>query len=86
MKNTVQKWGNSLGLRIPSAIAAEMRIKRGTPVTLDLDGGVLTVRVARASRRRKSKYNLKELIERITPENLPPMYDWGPDAGTEVIE
>jgi antitoxin MazE len=86
MTNAVQKWGNSLGLRIPAAIAEEMRIKRGTPVTLRLDGEVLTVRVARRAKRRRSRFKLSELLAQVTPENYQPTYDWGPDVGTEVIE
>lgn len=86
MTNAVQKWGNSLGLRIPAAIASEMQIQRGTPVTLRLDDGVLTVRVARTSRRRRSRFKLKDMIARMTPENLEPTYDWGPDVGKEIIE
>ena len=85
MKTSVQKWGNSLGLRIPAAIASEMRIKRGTPVKLQLDGGILTVRVARAARRKHSKYNLRDLLARITPENVQPTYDWGGDVGGEIL-
>ena len=84
-KNSVQKWGNSLGLRIPSAIASEMRIKRGTPVTLQVQDGILTVRVARSERRRRSKFKLRELLAQITPENVQPTYDWGRDVGGEVL-
>ena len=84
VRNAVQKWGNSLGLRIPAAIASEMRIKRGTPVTLRIEEGALTVRVARKSVRR-SKHKLQDLLEKITPENLQPTYDWGPDVGGELI-
>jgi antitoxin MazE len=86
MKNAVQKWGNSLGLRIPAAIAAEMQIKRGTPVTLRLDDGVLMVQVARPRRRRRSRFKMSELLARVTPENFQPAYDWGPDVGTEIIK
>ena len=84
VKNSLQKWGNSLGLRIPSAIAAELRMKKGTPVTLDVDDGVLTVRVARPAKRR-SKYKLRELLKQIKPENVPPLYNWGPDVGEEIV-
>ena len=85
MRNCVQKWGNSLGLRLPSAIASEMKIKRGTPVTLQLTDGILTVRVARATRRKRSKFALRKLLERITPENVQPTYDWGQDVGGEIL-
>ena len=86
MTNAVQKWGNSLGLRIPAAIAAELRIKRGTPVKLQVEDGVLVVRVEKPRRRRRSRFNLDEMLSRVTPENLEPTYDWGPDVGSEVIE
>lgn len=82
MKNTVQKWGNSLGLRIPAAIAAEMNVSPGTPVTLTLADGALTVRVSRRARRPR-KHNLKTLLSQITPDNLQPTYNWGPDRGQE---
>ncbi len=85
MKNAVQKWGNSLGLRIPAAIAAEMRIQRGTPVTLQLSDGVLTVRVARATRRKRSKFKLSTLLNQITPANCQPTYHWGRDVGREIV-
>ena len=85
MTNAVQKWGNSLGLRIPATIANELHIKKGTPVELRVEDGVLTVRVARARRRKSSRFKLSELVARITPENLKSIYDWGNDVGTEVI-
>lgn len=85
MKNAVQKWGNSLGLRIPAAIASEMQIKRGTPVNLRVTDGVLTVQVARNAKRRRSRFKLKDLLDRVTPENFEPTYEWGPDVGKEII-
>ena len=77
MPTAVQKWGNSLGLRIPAAIAEEMHIKSGTRVTLKLDEGVLLVRVAEPARRRRPKYKLKDLLDKITPANVQPTYSWG---------
>ena len=85
MTNTVQKWGNSLGLRIPSAMAMEMGVKRGTPVTLQLQDGVLSVRVDRAGRRKRSRFKLRELLARIEPGEVQPTYDWGRDVGGEVV-
>jgi len=48
--STVQKWGNSLGVRIPKAIAEQVNLQSGTPVDFDTAGGVLTIR---PKRRRK---------------------------------
>ena len=86
MKNAVQKWGNSLGLRIPATIASELQMKRGTPVTLQVSEGALVVRLAKKARRRRSRFKFSELMARVTPENTPPSYDWGPDVGKEIIE
>lgn len=44
MKTAVQRWGNSLALRIPRAYAAETRISEGSEVELTLKAGALVVR------------------------------------------
>jgi antitoxin MazE len=59
MATTIQKWGNSLGVRIPKAVAEQIHLVRGTPVEFDTAGGVLTIRP-----RRRPKYTLKELLSK----------------------
>jgi len=39
----ILKWGNSLALRIPSAIAKQMRISVGKKVEIRIDGTTLVV-------------------------------------------
>ena len=56
MPTTVQKWGNSLGIRIPKSIAEQVKLRNGTEVELDTAGGVLTVRP------RRRKYTLAGLL------------------------
>ena len=43
MKTRVQKWGNSLALRIPKSYAAEARLEPGASVELTLVDGSLIV-------------------------------------------
>jgi antitoxin MazE len=50
--STVQKWGNSLGVRIPKAIAEQVNLESGTQVDFDTSGGVLTIRPKRRRRQR----------------------------------
>ncbi len=76
MKTAVQKWGNSLGLRIPAAIACDMQLRHGTPVIMQFGNGILTIRLARAAQRKRSKRKLKNLLDRITPDNVQPTYKW----------
>ena len=57
----VQKWGNSLGVRIPKATAQQAQLAQGTEVEFDTSGGVLTIRPAR--RRRVSRASLLAMAQ-----------------------
>ncbi|MGB7156791.1 MAG: AbrB/MazE/SpoVT family DNA-binding domain-containing protein [Tepidisphaeraceae bacterium] len=59
MPTTVQKWGNSLGIRIPKSVAEQVDLRTGTEVEFDTSGGVLTVR-PRA--RRPRRHTLASLL------------------------
>ncbi len=75
---TVSKWGNSLAVRIPRAIAKEARLNEGDCVELDFDrDGSIVLRPARRS------YELSELVSRITSKNRHRETDWGPPRGEE---
>ena len=60
MSTTIQKWGNSLGIRVPKAIADQLNLKNGSEVEFDTANGVLTIRPVRP--RRRSKYKLSQLL------------------------
>lgn len=78
MLTRISKWGNSLGVRIPKAFAAEAGLDNGTPVDISVSAGrVVVTPIGR-------EYELEELVERITPENRPTETDWGQPAGAEV--
>jgi len=77
-ETTVSKWGNSLAVRIPRAIAKEARLNEGDCLALDLDrDGAI---VLRSTRRR---YELSELVSKITPANRHSETDWGRPRGKE---
>lgn len=61
----VQRWGNSLAVRIPRAFAAEAGLKEGTSVNIAVDDGDIRLRPVQSPR-----YALKDLVDRITSENL----------------
>lgn len=54
---TVQKWGNSLGIRVPKAVADQVRLRKGTQVEFDTSGGLLTIRP-----KRRRRYTLSGLL------------------------
>lgn len=79
MKAVVQKWGNSLALRIPKSVAEEIEMREGGQVELRLLRGGLLVRPMR------QKYKLSELLKEMTPGNRHGETDWGADAGREQV-
>ncbi len=79
MKTRVQKWGNSLALRIPKSFADEAGIRANAPVELSLRGGALVVKPVAPS-----PLTLEELLRGVTEENLPREWDTGPARGKEV--
>ena len=81
MKTYVQRWGNSLAVRIPKAFAAETGLQASTEVELTVRDGqiILTPLVQR-------RYSLEELVGAITDENRHSETDFGPDVGNEVLE
>ena len=79
MKTRVQKWGNSLALRIPKSFAEEAGLHADAAVELSLVKGRLVVQ-----RIRPQPLRLEELLRAITDENLPGEWDTGPAAGREV--
>ena len=73
----ISRWGNSLGLRLPKAIASEARIGEGDTVELSVKDGAIVVRAA------SPIYSLDELIGKITPRNRHGETDWGAPSGRE---
>lgn len=79
MHTKIQLWGNSLGLRIPKAFAAEANVEAGSTVDLSLDDGALIIRVVTEPR-----YALDDLLQGVTSANLHNESDWGEPSGREV--
>ena len=78
MRTRISKWGNSLGVRIPKAFAAEVALDDGTPVDISVSAGRIVISPLRR------EYELEELVEGITDENRHTETDWGEPAGAEV--
>jgi len=75
----IQKWGNSLAVRIPKTLATEAHLAQEAEVELSVSkGNLLIVPIKR------QKYDLKELVSRITEENIHKEDIWGPAVGREV--
>src|SRR5258706_14609954 len=76
MRTKIQKWGNSLGLRIPRSLAEEAGVVAGSEVDVSIRRGDLVVRPAR-----RSRYRLSDLVRLMTSKNIHAEVDSGDAVG-----
>jgi antitoxin MazE len=79
MRTSVQKWGNSLALRIPKVFAQQARMRKGTSVNLTLQRGRMIVAPLPME-----EMTLKKLLAKVTTENIHRETDWGQPLGKEI--
>lgn len=79
MKVQIQKWGNSLALRIPKSFAVETDITNGSTVNLSVEDGNIVI-----ASTKKPRYTLEELLEGLTEDQLHGEIDTGSPIGREV--
>jgi antitoxin component of MazEF toxin-antitoxin module len=60
----VLKWGNSLALRIPAAIAKQMRVSAGKRVAIRLEGTTLVVEPAAEELPEFTQADLRKALKR----------------------
>lgn len=79
MNAKIQKWGNSLALRIPSAFAKSIGLANDTEVDLILEDDRLIVTKSSAA-----NPILTELLAQITKDNIHKEVDFGDNVGREA--
>ena len=79
IETQVEKWGNSLAVRIPREVVKEAGLEEGDRLSLAMgeDGSI----VLRSHRR---KYSLDLLVAGITAKNRHRETDWGAAQGKEA--
>ncbi|MCR5401047.1 MAG: AbrB/MazE/SpoVT family DNA-binding domain-containing protein [Treponema sp.] len=75
MQAVVQKWGNSLGFRIPSIWAKDNNVKNGSKVEVIAEKGKITIL--------PQKKSLDEMLAMVTPENIHSEIQTGSSVGNE---
>lgn len=81
MKTRVQKWGNSLAIRIPKSFAEDVGIYSESEVELSLVEGQLVIAPISEP---EPAYKLEDLLAGITEENLHGEIDFGAAVGDEI--
>jgi antitoxin MazE len=73
----VQRWGNSLGVRIPQQIAKQSAIREGAELEVSVNRGRVVLRPLGVP-------SLRQLLAQVKPENRPDLVDWGRPIGKEA--
>ena len=75
----VQRWGNSLAIRIPKPFALEIGLEQNTLVTVSIAEGKLLLEPVV-----EPKYTLEQLLADVTEDNLHREVETGQAVGNEV--
>jgi antitoxin MazE len=79
MRARVEKWGNSLALRIPEPLVAELGLTPGALVEISIACGRLVVSVTE-----QPNVTLEALLAGVTADNAHVEIDTGPSIGSEA--
>ena len=80
MRRRVQRWGNSLAVRIPTDVAKACDLREGTELEVRDEKGTVVLVPDRRGRR----HVLADLVSRITRGNRHQSIESGPPRGREV--
>ena len=78
MATKVQKWGNSLGVRLSKEVVKKVGFRSGKPISVKTIGKSVIITSF------KEEETLDSLVSKITPENRYDELYWGPAVGNEV--
>jgi len=75
----LQKWGNSLGIRIPSNILKSLDLKSGDSVNIkEEDDSIIIKKI------KNNKISLEERIKSYEGSNLSKEFEWDEPQGREI--
>lgn len=80
MRATVRKWGNSASLRLPATLMKAADIRVDDEVEIREEGGRLIIQAVRPGH-----YDLDQLLQGVTPDNLHDEADFGGSVGKERL-
>ena len=78
MVTSVQRWGNSLAIRIPKPFAVQAQLAEDSDVEITLDGDRIVITPA------TREWHLDKLLRQISPSNQHREVRWGGTEGKEV--
>ena len=79
MITKIQKWGNSLAVRIPRSVAQDTNLTSGNPVDVAVQDGQIVIAPAR-----RTRFHLNDLLKGVTAQNRHLESDSGAAVGREA--
>ena len=80
MTTTIQKWGNSQGIRIPRILLEEIKWSENEQIEISIEDNKIVIEKVQKIERK----NIKELFKDYEGEYEPSEIDWGEPEGKEV--
>jgi len=78
MKTKIQKWGNSLGVRLPKNITEQKNLTEGRGVSIIIKNNQIVIEPI------ADETTLNSLLAAVTVDNVHVETDWGEAQGKEV--
>jgi len=78
MRAKIQKWGNSLGIRLPKSVTVEAHLVEGSEVDITAAGGQIVITQASTK-----TYVLSDLLASYPDRKAPKEEEWGAPVGSE---
>lgn len=75
----LQKWGNSLAVRIPKPLAEDAKVENGTVLSLAVSEGKII-----ATPVKKNKQSLKQMLAKVSKKHLHAQVESGAPVGREI--
>ncbi len=81
MQTMVQKWGNSLAIRIPREYIKEVHLHQGSPVELKRDKNIITIT---PTKKPTNRQKLEILLQNTDRTKVHSETEWGKKEGNEI--
>ena len=82
MMTTIQKWGNSQGVRLPKTILDVLSLQENDPVEITADNNSIIIK--KTTRKRRAKMSLEERFKNYSGNYQCTEWDTGKPVGKEV--
>ena len=79
---TIQKWGNGTGVRLPKRVLEEVHLSPNQQVEVNIENGKIILTPIPDTR----PITLEQLLVNVTPELIGGEIFWGEDSGAEAYE